>query len=179
MSKALRGRKSTTRRSRKGDAASSLGDVLEFMRVIWQLDHALQRTSKRMEASLGVTGPQRLVIRIVGRYPDIPAGELAKWLHVHPSTLTGVLKRLERQQILRRRTDPADARRSLLRLTDKGRTFDVEEDGTVEACIAHTLRRTPSGKLDAACELLAAITKQLGDTLQEPAAAPAPRRRAR
>jgi DNA-binding MarR family transcriptional regulator len=149
-----------------------LGAVLEFMRVIWQLDHALQRTSKRMEASLGVTGPQRLVIRIVGRFPGMPAGQLAKLLHLHPSTLTGILKRLERQGLLRRRADPRDGRRSLFGLTDKGRSFDVDAEGTVEACIARALERTSEEKLHAARELLEAIAWQLEDSVGRPGSAP-------
>lgn len=155
----------------------ALGDVLEFMRVIWQLDHALQRTSKRMETNLGVTGPQRLVIRIVGRYPGIPAGQLANLLHVHPSTLTGILKRLERQGVLQRRTDPEDARRSLLRLTSKGRALNVETVGTVEACIARALAHTPGSKVAAARQLLGDIAGQLAESLEQPA--PARRRRSR
>jgi len=149
-----------------------LGDVLEFMRVIWQLDHALQRASKRMESSLGVTGPQRLVIRIVGRFPGMPAGQLAKLLHLHPSTLTGILKRLERQGFLRRRADPRDGRRSLFGLTDKGRSFDVDTEGTVEACIAQALEHTSGAKLSAARELLDAIAQQLELSIgRSPAAA--------
>jgi MarR family transcriptional regulator, organic hydroperoxide resistance regulator len=89
-----------------GPSLPPLGEVLDFMRLIWQMDHAAQRTSKRMEATLGVTSPQRLVIRIVGRFPGIPAGYLARLLHIHPSTLTGVLGRIERQGLLRRRSDP-------------------------------------------------------------------------
>jgi DNA-binding MarR family transcriptional regulator len=145
-----------------------LGDVLEFMRVIWHLDHALQRTSKRMEASLGVTGPQRLVIRIVGRFPGMPAGQLAKLLHLHPSTLTGILKRLEQQGLLRRRADANDGRRSLFGLTHKGRSFDVEAEGTVEACIAQALARTPAHKLGAARELLEEIAHELADSVARP-----------
>ena len=49
---------------------------------------------KRMEQRSGVTGPQRLVLRVVGLFPGISAGALARLLHVHPSTLTGVLHRL-------------------------------------------------------------------------------------
>ena len=41
-----------------------LGAVLDFMRMLWALDHALQSASKRMEANFGLTGPQRLVVRI-------------------------------------------------------------------------------------------------------------------
>ena len=39
------------------------------MRVVWALDHALQKTSKRMETTtLGITAPQRFVIRILRRF---------------------------------------------------------------------------------------------------------------
>jgi DNA-binding MarR family transcriptional regulator len=147
----------------------ALGNVLEFMRVIWQLDHALHRTSKRMASSLGVTGPQRLVIRIVGRFPDIAAGRLAVLLHLHPSTLTGILKRLERQGLLRRRADPDDARRSLLGLTDKGRTVNVDAVGSVEACVARALRRTSPQKLAAARAVLGEIATRLSDSVAEDA----------
>src|SRR5689334_17453862 len=90
-----------------------LGEVIEFMRLLWAVDHGLEASSKQMDAQFGVTGPQRLVIRIVGRHPGISAGQIAEILHVHPSTLTGVLGRLVERGIIHRRVDPADARRAL------------------------------------------------------------------
>lgn len=138
-----------------------LGAVLEFMRGIWALDHAVQRTSKRMERELGVTGLQRLVIRVVGRFPGIAAGRLAALLHVHPSTLTGVLVRLERQGALRRRPDPLDRRRALLELTRAGRALDVETEGTIEACVRQVLKRSDPRSVEAARTLLREITGTL------------------
>ena len=79
----------------------ALGRVLDFMRLIWALVHALQSASKRMATKVGMTGPQRLVIRIVGQRPGLSAGELAEILHVHPSTLTGVLQRLGQRGLIR------------------------------------------------------------------------------
>ena len=140
-----------------------LGDVLDFMRLIWALDHSLQRTSKRMERALGVTAPQRFVIRIVGRFPGIPAGELARFLHIHPSTLTGILGRLERSGVVRRRADPRDGRRSLLGLTDKGRQFDVATEETVEAAVARALEGMSAGKLQAAREALQSLAASLAN----------------
>jgi DNA-binding MarR family transcriptional regulator len=140
----------------------ALGDVLDFLGVIWAVDHALHKTSKRMEATLGVTGPQRLVLRIVGRFPGILPGQLARLLHVHPSTLTGTLKRLERQNLIRRRVDQRDRRRMLLFLTEKGRKFDVVTEGTAESAIAEVLRNTPAGKLSATREVLSIIAEVLG-----------------
>src|SRR6516165_11555492 len=132
------------RARRPGSAAAasrwSLGPVLDFMRALWALDHALQSASKRMETRLGVTAPQRLVVRIVGRFPGISAGEVAEILHVHPSTLTGVLKRLEARGIVSRRADPRDARRALLALTARGRELDRLRSGTVEAVVRRVLQ---------------------------------------
>jgi MarR family transcriptional regulator, organic hydroperoxide resistance regulator len=147
-----------------GSEEPALGDVLDFMRLLWQVDHALQRTSKRMESTVGVTGPQRLVLRIVGRFPGIPAGPLARLLHIHPSTLTGILQRLERQGLLRRRTDTRDARRSLLSLTEKGRLLDVEREGTVEAAVQRALDRLPPAKIQATREALVALAEALSLT---------------
>ena len=122
--------------------ASGLGDVLDFMRVMWAVDHALQKGSKRMESKLGVTGPQRLVIRVVGRFPKLSAGKLAELLHLHPSTLTGVLRRLEAQALVARTSDPEDRRRTVLRLTRRGARASASTKGTVEGAVAVAFART-------------------------------------
>ena len=134
-----------------------LGEVLRFMRLLWAVDHALQRRSKKMQATLGVTGPQRLVIRILGRFPGIPAGKLSGILHMHPSTLTGILKRLERSGVIRRRSDPRDRRRSLLGLTPKGKNLDAQVAGTVEAAVQAVFSGVPKRKIEVTGEVLAAL----------------------
>ena len=47
-----------------------------------------------MESELGITGPQRLVLRVVGQFPGLSAGDLAHIVRLHPSTITGILQRL-------------------------------------------------------------------------------------
>jgi DNA-binding MarR family transcriptional regulator len=138
-----------------------LGPVLEFMRALWALDHAFQSASKRMESRLGVTAPQRLVVRIVGRFPAISAGEVAEILHVHPSTLTGVLKRLEARGVVARTADPQDGRRALLSLTARGRELDALRSGTVEAAVRKVLRRMPAQTSRSARALAEALAAEL------------------
>ncbi len=138
-----------------------LPPVLDFMRALWALDHALQSASKRMESSLGVTAPQRLLVRIVGRFPGISAGEASQILHLHPSTLTGILRRLEERGLLRRRPDPADGRRALLSLTAKGRAVDALRSGTVEAAVRTALARLRPGAAGAARIAVEALTAEL------------------
>jgi DNA-binding MarR family transcriptional regulator len=147
------------------DKGPPLGAVLDFMRLLWAVDHALQSASKRMEAAYGVTGPQRLVVRIVGRFPGIAAGRVAEILHVHPSTLTGILKRLELRGILQRRSDPRDARRALFALTNKGRRLDTLRTGVVEQAVRRVLGKDP-GKVLAAQEILAMLSEELDSDLR-------------
>jgi DNA-binding MarR family transcriptional regulator len=117
------------------------GETLQFMQRLWELVHAIAVRSKRMSKTIGVTGPQRLVIRVVGQSPDVTAREIAEILGLHPSTLTGVLARLERQRMLQRKVDPADRRRVRFRLTALGRRIDQERKGTVEAAVRRALGR--------------------------------------
>jgi DNA-binding MarR family transcriptional regulator len=138
-----------------------LGEPLEFLRLLWAIEHGLQRRSKRMAAVLGVTGPQRLVLRIVGRFPGISPGQLAGILHVHPSTLTGILRRLERRGLLTRRTDPLDKRRVALGLSAAGRRLDLAASGTIEAEMKGLLATVPKQDTLAARRVLLALTRQL------------------
>ncbi len=139
----------------------ALPEVLQFMRLLWGVAHALDRTSKRMNQELGVTGPQRLVLRVVGLFPGLSAGELAHILHVHPSTLTGVLQRLIEQRLLERTTAESDRRRAQLRLTGKGTRINHVTGGTVEAAVGRALRRSSPRDRAAAQRMFAALTDAL------------------
>jgi DNA-binding MarR family transcriptional regulator len=144
-----------------------LGDVLQFMRVLWALVHALQRTSKRMERGMGVTGPQRLVIRAVGLFPGVTPGELAQLLHVHPSTLTGVLRKLVDQQWLERAPHGDDRRAAVLRLTPAGARVNARRKGTVEHAVRNVLGTLSARDQAAATRALARITAALDPAAPE------------
>ena len=138
-----------------------LGSTLGFMQQLWGLSHALQVTSKRMARDLGVTGPQRLVLRVVGQKPGITARDLADTLGLHPSTLTGVLGRLEKQKFLTRTIDPEDRRRARFELTAKGKKVDAERRGTVEAAVRRALGRADDATVTKAQDMLALLVAEL------------------
>jgi DNA-binding MarR family transcriptional regulator len=138
-----------------------LDPVLQFMRLMWSVDHGLHKVSKRMASEIGLTGPQRLAIRIIGRTPGIAAGSLASLMHLDPSTVTGILRRLERGRMIARRPDRSDARRALLTLTVRGREIDRRSAGTIEAVVRRTLASVRPHQVAAASEVLAALATHL------------------
>ncbi len=150
--------------SRDENNAPTLGEALEFLSGMWSLDHALNARSKSMHKRAGITGPQRLALRIVGLFPGITFGHLAKKLHVHPSTLSGVIKRLEVQGLIVRSQDPEDARRGLLHLTPAGIDRTTPMEGSVEAAVSEVLARATKMQIQSARELFTALTESLAVT---------------
>ncbi len=143
-------------------AERPIGETLEFMQRIWQLVHALDVRSKRMAKTLGVTGPQRFVVRVIGHRPDQTASEIAAWLGMHPSTLTGILARLEARGAITRTVDPEDRRRARFALTAIGKQLDREKKGTVEAAVRRALGKTSEPAIASTEQMLARIVEELG-----------------
>jgi MarR family transcriptional regulator, organic hydroperoxide resistance regulator len=154
-------RSKTVEASATESEEQSLGEVLDFLQRIWALAHALQRASKHMSQTRGLTGPQRLVIRVTGRFPGVSAGALARILHLHPSTLTGVLRRLERRGLIERMADSGDRRRALFRLSRAGKAHDMAHAGTVEHAVEQVLAKTGARERRAADQVLAALIAAL------------------
>lgn len=138
-----------------------LGEVLDFIRLLWRVDHGLQSISKRMRGEHGITGPQRFTLRMIGRKPGISAGALADMLHLDPSTLTGVLQRLEKRGAIRRVLDTQDRRRSLFALTPRGKTLDAVKTRTVETAVRRALASVGPSDVECAKKLIHAMVREL------------------
>jgi DNA-binding MarR family transcriptional regulator len=141
--------------------AQALGEVLSFMRLLWAVVHGLESASKHMQHEIGVTGPQRLVLRLLGHYESLSPSDLAELMHVHPSSLTGVLRRLETARLIARKPHPEDGRRAILTMTAKGRAINARRAGTVEAAVRRTLEALPESKLETSRELLRRLAEEL------------------
>jgi DNA-binding MarR family transcriptional regulator len=138
-----------------------LDDVLRFMRLIWAVDHELERVSKRMESRIGLTIPQRLSLLLIGRNPGILASELAAVLHLHRGTLSGVVRRLETAGYVTRTLDASDARRAGLTLTAAGQRVNRRRAGTFEDAVRRVLAGTSASERAAAEQVLARLGGEL------------------
>lgn len=124
--------------------------TLVFLRAVWSLDHRLQSHSKRMKARSGVTGPQRLVLRVLQIAPETPPSQLARILFFHKSTVTIILRSLEKAKLVSRSPNPNDRRAVVLTLTPKGRRIAEQRTGTVEAVFRKVLERLPASNVEIA-----------------------------
>src|ERR1700681_1508093 len=136
------------------DITLPLDPGLDFLRLLWSIEDGLQRMSKRMESELGITGPQRLVLRIVGQFPGLSAGALAHIVRLHPSTITGILQRLVARGLLDRERPPRDNRRARLRLRARAFAYTRSSAGTVEKAVTQALKRVGASDVRAARRVL-------------------------
>jgi DNA-binding MarR family transcriptional regulator len=80
---------------------------------------------------------------------------------VHPSTLTGVLRRLEKRGAIERRGSAEDGRRAHFYLTKEGERINKWQLGTVESRIRRALVRLNPKDVSTACAVLGAVTREL------------------
>jgi DNA-binding MarR family transcriptional regulator len=131
------------------------------LRLIWRLNHAIEQRSMAMEAQLGVTAQQRMVIRYIGGHPDLTPGRLAEQMHLDAGTVSATLARLERRGLLVRGRNPVDRRRVTLRLTPAGRVLDKPAAGTVERAVEGMLDRVGPASVRVARRVLITLTELL------------------
>jgi DNA-binding MarR family transcriptional regulator len=131
------------------------------MRVMWELAHALEKRSKWMHRELGITGPQRLVLRVIGESPGLSPGEAARQLSLNPGTVSRLVAALERAGFVERNGHEGDGRRHVLTLTRKGKALNDQRSGTIEAAVREALAKASPGEARTARRFVGRINAAL------------------
>lgn len=122
-------------------------EVAEVVNGLRRLFKAIQEHSKRILKRTGLSGPQVWAMTILGSEPGLLQGELAERLYAHPSTVSGIVDRLEERGIVRRTTNPEDRRGIRLTLTPLGRKLLRRSPSPVQLGLRRALERLPSAEL--------------------------------
>ncbi|NIR45917.1 MAG: winged helix-turn-helix transcriptional regulator [Gemmatimonadetes bacterium] len=86
-----------------------------------RIARGLDLHSRYLSQHYGLTGPQLLLLRELTGGDNGTVGRLAEAISVSQATLTGIIDRLERKGLVRRRRDQADKRRVVVEVTGTGR----------------------------------------------------------
>jgi DNA-binding MarR family transcriptional regulator len=85
-----------------------------------QIIRAIDLHSKHLERESGLTGPQLLVMQLIGSSGEITAGVIARKVSLSQATVTSIIDRLERKGLLRRERSTDDKRKVMVSLTEQG-----------------------------------------------------------
>ena len=113
--------------------------VDEVMQNLRRIVKALQEYSSSVEKQFGLTGPQLWALWELNRRGPMSLKALAERMHLDPSTVTGVVDRLHRKNLVSREADPEDRRRVVLDLTKEGRTTVKSAPHPAQGQLLHAL----------------------------------------
>ncbi|WP_068084296.1 MarR family winged helix-turn-helix transcriptional regulator [Polycladidibacter stylochi] len=128
--------------------------------ALYSATHMMNRVYKPHLDALGLTYPQFLVLVVLRESDNITVREIGHKLQLESSTLTPLLKRLEKAEIVVRRRDEKDERLVRIELSDKGRTLLPKIDEMV-GCVFET-----TGLSEKAAQQLGDDIRQLRDNLK-------------
>lgn len=122
-----------------------------------QLTHRLLASLDAELADLGLSAAEINALACFGGSTRRTVGELVAATAQRPSTLTGILDRLEARELVERTQNPADRRSILIRLTPTGRAHATR----IAAAFADLEARLPATELDR-------VLASLGEALAPP-----------
>jgi len=99
------------------DKSIKISNIIDNLRRIFQI---LNEQSKKVENETGLTSPQLWAIKVIHEYSPIKVSELASRLYLHPATVVGIIDRLEKHKLVKRRRCLDDRRVVWIELTEKG-----------------------------------------------------------
>ena len=93
-------------------------------RLLGQCEHRMRMVMDRSLRQYGVTPVQCRALMYLHRQPEpVTQRQLEQYMAVKPSTINGIVGRLEEKGLLTRDACQQDARCRVLRLTEEGRRF--------------------------------------------------------
>ena len=94
-----------------------ISNIIDNLRRVFQI---LNEQSKKVEKETGLTGPQLWAIKTINENSPVKVSDLANRLYLHPTTVIGIIDRLEKQDLVKRRRSKSDRRVVWIELTAKG-----------------------------------------------------------
>jgi len=136
-----------------------IADVLDNLRRVFKVVH---RYSKRAEKVGGMTGPQVWAMKVLAESAPIRVTDLARRMYLHPSTVVGILDRLEQQGVVTRTRSKEDHRVVAVSLTAKGRETASKVPQIAQGLLLKGLLELSDGDLETTSEGLRRLVGILG-----------------
>jgi len=133
----------------------------ESVEMLHQIFQAVDLFSRQALRDFGVSGPQIWALRAIDEGDGISMGDLAQRMHLHMSTVTGIIDRLESGRLVTRERSAGDARVMELRLTLKGRGLLAKAPEPPRSKAARGLQRLSPKDLDRVHSALLLIARAM------------------
>ena len=123
-------------------------------RLLLQAREAVMAHTRPSLRERGLSDQQWRVLRVLGEHGTVETGRVAREAYILGPSLTGVLARMERDGLIRRRRDLGDQRRTVVQASSKGLKLVEQLSLTIEVHYAWMEKKLGKRKLLALYGLL-------------------------
>ncbi|MGA2959451.1 MAG: MarR family transcriptional regulator [Thermodesulfobacteriota bacterium] len=123
----------------------AISGIMQSLRRIFK---AIQDYSQEVSHKFGITGPQLWALKTLSTNGSLPLGQLSKMMYLHPSTITGVVDRLEKKGYVVRDRVHKDRRVVMVQLTTKGKKTASKAPNPIQGKMIYGLNRLKQKNLN-------------------------------
>jgi MarR family transcriptional regulator, organic hydroperoxide resistance regulator len=122
--------------------------ISEIMQSLRRIFKSIQDYSQEVLNKFGITGPQLWALKIISGNENLSLGELSKRMYLHPSSITGLVDRLEKKGYVLRDRGQKDRRVIKVQLTSEGKKLVRKAPNPIQGKMIYGLRKLRKGKLN-------------------------------
>ncbi len=137
----------------------AIGRVLDDLRRVFQIVHGY---SKRAERVGGLTGPQLWAVKVLSESSPVRVSDLARRMYLHPSTVVGILDRLESGGLVARTRSTKDRRVVTVSLSDRGKRLVAKTPAVAQGLLLTGLKNLQETELHIVVRGLSLLVGILG-----------------
>ena len=132
-----------------------------ILRSLRRITRAIDLYSKKLAANHQLTGPQLVCLRVLAQIDQMSPSELSKQISLSQATVTGILDRLERRELLTRQRSSIDKRRVHIKLTPAGQKLVNSAPTPLHQRFAQQLAELPKDKQFTIDQVLAQVVEMM------------------
>ena len=122
--------------------------ISEIMQSLRRIFKAIQDYSHEVSEKFGITGPQLWALKTISQNESLSLSDLSERMYLHPSTMTGVIDRLERKGYVTRSRDKVDRRVIYVQLSAEGKRLAKRAPNPAQGKMIYGLKQLKKGELN-------------------------------
>ena len=124
-------------------AVPSTSYDLRVLQSLRRIIRAVDLHSRKLSMQHNITGPQLACLLAVNEHGPLTVSSLAREIHLSPSTIVGIIDRLEQKAMVLRRRSSQDRRVINIEITSKGMVLVSSAPSPLQDTLAKALQGLP------------------------------------
>ncbi len=117
---------------------------LRILQAIRRIIHAVDTYSHRMAVRHGITSPQLICLLKILEAGELSLKALAREVYLSPSTIVGIVDRLETKGLVRRERSAKDRRLVQIKATEAGERLGKDAPSPLQDALARAMNELPA-----------------------------------